>query len=139
MRKAPAVVDTDVASAVFREHYLGYQLPGGLAATLDNRRLAISLITFGEAYFGARKAKWGPKRVVRMVRFYRESFFVVDVAGEDIAATYGHLRASTEAVGQPLAPNDLWIAACASVNGLPVITLNQRHFEPLRIFGVTLL
>jgi hypothetical protein len=31
------------------------------------------------------------------------------------------------------------IAMCASANGLPLITLNRRHFEPLTIFGLTLL
>jgi predicted nucleic acid-binding protein len=38
-----------------------------------------------------------------------------------------------------IADNDLWIAACATANGLPLATLNRRHFEPLTIFGLTLL
>jgi predicted nucleic acid-binding protein len=58
---------------------------------------------------------------------------------EDTAAEYGYLRASAEAVGRPIGDNGLWIAACASANGLPLVTLNRRHFEPLTIFGVTLL
>ena len=38
-----------------------------------------------------------------------------------------------------IADNDLWIAAYATANGLPLATLNRRHFEPLMIFGLTLL
>jgi predicted nucleic acid-binding protein len=34
---------------------------------------------------------------------------------------------------------DLWIAACATANGLPLATLNRRHFESLTILSLTLL
>lgn len=139
MPEGPALVDTDVASALYRERYFDRRVPAALAGALVNRRLAISLITLGEAYYGAHKRKWSPERTARMLGFYREMFDVVGVADEDTAAEYGYLRASTEAVGQPIADNDLWIAACASANGLPLVTLNRRHFEPLTIFGVTLL
>jgi predicted nucleic acid-binding protein len=137
--EGPALVDTDVASTMYRERYFDRRVPAALANALANRGLAISLITLGEAHYGARKRKWSSDRTARMLSFYREMFDVVGVANEDTAAEYGYLRASTEAVGQPIADNDLWIAACASSNGLPLVTLNRRHFEPLTIFGVTLL
>ncbi len=73
-----------------------------------------------------------------MLAFYEEMFDVIP-GDKETAAEYGRLRASTEAVGRPIADNDLWIAACASANGLPLVTLNSRHFEPLTIFGVVLL
>jgi predicted nucleic acid-binding protein len=60
-------------------------------------------------------------------------FDVVALADEGAAAEYGYLRASTESGGQPIADNDLWIAACATANGLPLARLNRRHFEPLTI------
>jgi hypothetical protein len=47
--EAPALVDTDVASALYVQRYYGHRVPASLAATLRNRRLAISLITLGEA------------------------------------------------------------------------------------------
>jgi tRNA(fMet)-specific endonuclease VapC len=114
-------------------------VPAPLARILAARRLAISLITFGEAHYGARKRKWGPSRTARLLAFYQDSFDVVPLADGDVAAEYGYLRASTEAVGRPVADNDLWIAACATANGLPLVTLNRQHFEPLTIFGLTLL
>jgi predicted nucleic acid-binding protein len=137
--EGPALIDTDVASTLYRERYFDRRVPVSLADALADRRLAISLITLGEAHYGARKRKWGTERTARMLRFYQEMFDVVGVADEETAAEYGYLRASTEGVGQPIADNDLWIAACASANGLPLVTLNRRHFEPLTIFGVTLL
>ncbi len=139
MPEEPVLVDTDVASALYLERYYDRRVSASLAGTLATRRLAISLITLGEAHYGARKRKWGPPRTTRMLAFYQEMFDVVPLADDDTAAEYGYLRASTESVGQPIADNDLWIAACATANGLPLVTLNRRHFEPLTIFGLVLL
>jgi predicted nucleic acid-binding protein len=133
-----ALVDTDVASTLYRERYFDRRVPAQLAKALTNRRLAISLVTLGEAHYGARKRKWAPDRSTRMLAFYEEMFDVVP-GDRETAAEYGLLRAGTEALGRPISGNDLWIAACASANGLPLVTLNRRHFEPLTIFGVTLL
>ena len=135
----PVLVDTDVASALYLERYYDRRVSDSLAQTLATRRLAISLITLGEAHYGARKRKWGPPRIARMLAFYQEMFHVVPLANDDTAAEYGYLRASTESVGRPIAGNDLWIAACATANGLSLVSLNRRHFEPLTIFGLTLL
>jgi predicted nucleic acid-binding protein len=135
----PILVDTDVASALYLERYYGRRVPASLAGTLATRRLAISVISLGEAHYGARKRKWGPPRTMRMLTFYREMFDVVSLVDDDTAAAYGYLRARTESVGQPIADNDLWIAVCATANGLALATLNRRHFEPLTISGLTLL
>lgn len=53
----PVLVDTDVASALYLERYYGRRVTASLAATLATRRLAVSLITLGEAHYGARKRK----------------------------------------------------------------------------------
>jgi predicted nucleic acid-binding protein len=90
----PVLVDTDVASALYLEHYYGRRVSASLARSLTTRQLAVSLITLGEAHYGARKRKWGPPRTSRMLAFYQEMFYVVP---------------------------------------------NRRHFEPLTIFGLTLL
>jgi predicted nucleic acid-binding protein len=47
--------------------------------------------------------------------------------------------AATEALGRPVPSNDLWSAASASAAGLPLVTLNRRHFEPLTLHGLRLL
>jgi predicted nucleic acid-binding protein len=43
-----------------------------------------------------------------------------------VAVEYGRLRAATEALGRPVASNDLWIAGSATANGLPLIDLRFR-------------
>jgi predicted nucleic acid-binding protein len=135
----PAIVDTGVASALYRERYYDRRVPAALAGILGVRQLAISVISLGEAHYGVRRRDWGAQRTARMLTFYRAMFDVVPVGDEDTAAEHGELRAKTEAVGQPVADNDLWIAACATANGLPLVTLNRRHFESLTRFGLTLL
>jgi predicted nucleic acid-binding protein len=59
--------------------------------------------------------------------------------GQTVAVEYGRLRAATEGLGRPVPGNDLWIGASAMANGLPLITLNRRHFEPLTLHGLRLL
>jgi predicted nucleic acid-binding protein len=65
-------------------------------------------------------------------------FAVVPVDG-DVAVEYARLRSATEGLGRPVADNDVWIAATATANGLPIATLNRRHFEPLSLHGLTVL
>jgi predicted nucleic acid-binding protein len=43
------------------------------------------------------------------------------------------------ALGRPVPGNDLWIAVSAAANGLPLVTLNRWHFEPLTLHGLRLL
>jgi predicted nucleic acid-binding protein len=73
-----------------------------------------------------------------MLTFYAHSFGVVEF-GRAVAVEYGRLRTATEVLGRPVANNDLWIATSATANGLPLVTLNRRHFEPLTLHGPRLL
>lgn len=102
------------------------------------RPLAISVITLGGASHGALSRKWPPRRTAEMLAFYADRFGRVEF-GRGVAVEYGRLRAATEALGRPVASNDLWIAGSATANGLPLVTLNRRHFEPLRLHGLWLL
>jgi hypothetical protein len=55
-----------------------------------------------------------------------------------VPRVWGRLVADREAVGSPVAANDAWIpAACCIVAGVPLMTLNRKHFEAIR--GLTLL
>jgi predicted nucleic acid-binding protein len=56
-----------------------------------------------------------------MLAFHADSFGVVEL-GRAVAVEYGRLRAATEALGRPVASNDLWIAASATANGQPLVT-----------------
>jgi hypothetical protein len=64
-----------------------------------------------------------------MLAFYADNFGLIDL-GRPLDVEYGRLRAATVGLGRPIPGNDLWNAASATSNGLPLITLNRRHFEP---------
>lgn len=48
------------------------------------------------------------------------------------AASYGRVRAGLEAVGTPIGPNDMLIAAHALSRGLTVVTDNVREFKRVK-------
>lgn len=48
------------------------------------------------------------------------------------AASYGRVRAGLEAVGTPIGPNDMLIAAHALSRGLTVVTDNVREFRRVK-------
>ena len=54
-----------------------------------------------------------------MLASYDDSFGLIEF-GRTVAVEYGRLRAATEALGRRVASNDLWIAASATANGLPL-------------------
>jgi hypothetical protein len=91
-----ALIDTDVASVLYRSGLFQRVMPAELVQAVTDRSLAISVITLGEASYGALLRKWSPWRTAEMLEFYT-----------------GH--------------------------GLPLITLNRRHFEPLTLHGLALL
>jgi predicted nucleic acid-binding protein len=78
--------------------------------TATGRSLAISVITLGEASYGALLRKWSAWRTAEMLEFSTGHFAVVEL-GREAAVEYG----------------------------LPLVTLNRRHFEPLTLHGLALL
>jgi predicted nucleic acid-binding protein len=134
----PALIDTDVASVLDRARLFRRVMPAGLARLVAGRPLALSVITLGEASYGALSRKWSARRTTEMLAFYADHFDIIEL-GRPVAIEYGRLRAASEALGRPVAGNDLWIAASATGNGPPLVTLNRRHFEPLTLHGLRLL
>jgi predicted nucleic acid-binding protein len=58
---------------------------------------------------------------------------------EEIPEAYGFLRGEAAAAGYTLGQNDCWIAACCVSHGLPLLTRNRKHFEPLEPLGLVLI
>jgi len=88
----PALVDTDVASVLYRARLFQRVVPAGLVGVVANRPLAISVITLGEATHGALSRKWSVRRTAEMLAFYADSFDVIKL-GQSVAVEYGRLRA----------------------------------------------
>jgi hypothetical protein len=124
------VLDTDVASRLMRG-----TLPLDHLAALRTGTAAITFVNVAEMFKGAFKAAWGPSRTGQL-----ESWLAgrpVLPYDATVARVWGRLVADCEAAGNPVAANDAWIAACCIAAGVPLMTLNRKHFEVIP--GLTLL
>lgn len=116
------LLDTNIISALMRD-------PRGAVAArirmVGEAAVATSVIVAGELRFGARKA--GSGVWVERVEKVLAAIEVLPLdAGVD--AHYGSLRAYLTQRGQPIGPNDLWIAAHALALGATLVTANTDEF-----------
>ena len=101
--------------------------PAGFAPRLPLRECGISIIVLGELEWGVAQSsrveenRAGLRDLLAAVR-------VVDLDAE-VARQYGRLRAHLRSIGQPIGPNDLWIAAHALARDVPLITHNLAEFQ----------
>ncbi|MDD2500992.1 MAG: type II toxin-antitoxin system VapC family toxin [Geobacter sp.] len=103
-----------------------------LAAGID--AVALPFITVSELYYGAYKSQ----RIevnLQLVRNLTEQLTVLE-SDEAISELFGDLKAGLEKSGMIIDDADLYIAACAKVHGLTLVTNNIKHFK--RIKGLKL-
>lgn len=87
---------------------------------------AISTIVLGELERGKRLTQ-RPDYIERFDRFIAGmTVCVLDAAA---SREYASIRVELEAQGQPIGPNDLWIAAHARALNVPLVTNNIREFS----------
>jgi tRNA(fMet)-specific endonuclease VapC len=80
-----------------------------------------------ELFYGAMRSG-NPKRNLARQQEFLNLF--VSLPLDDLAATKaGEIRANLAALGTPIGPYDLLIAAIAIVNNLTLVTHNTREFE----------
>ena len=89
-------------------------------------KLAMSQITLGELHFGVVKSK-NPTSPAQFAKL-RAVLAVVPLS-DTAAEHYGQVRAHLESSGQPIGPNDTWIAALALATGRTVVTNNLGEFS----------
>lgn len=121
------VVDT----TVFIEHLRASDKTDTALGNLpDGTSLHVSVVTLYELHLGATTPS---KRqdVETLLRGTTPLPFTPQVA-EEAARTYQDLRSRNQMIGH----RDIFIAATALVHGLPVKTLNRKHFS--RVAGLTL-
>jgi toxin FitB len=116
-----AVLDTDVASASFRN-----RLPERLRARLAGQTLCISFVTLGELTKWATLRSWGRRRLGELAE-WRQHVAVLEY-DEAVAIKWGQLQARAQQRGRPRPVNDTWVAACCLVDELPLATLNTKDF-----------
>ncbi len=101
-------------------------------ARLKVGEAAISVITYGELFYGAEKSE---QREVAMRQLEElASLLLVLPLPVDAGRSYGALRGELEARGRVIGNNDLWIAAHARAAKLILVTNNEREFQ--RVSGL---
>jgi tRNA(fMet)-specific endonuclease VapC len=91
---------------------------------------ALSVITYGELFYGAAKSA----RRVQVLERLGELVQLLPALSlpETAAEAYGAIRAKLETKGEMIGNNDLWIAAHAAVAGLTLVTNNESEFRRVR-------
>jgi tRNA(fMet)-specific endonuclease VapC len=130
------VVDTDVYSYLTSSNS---QRAIPYKKHLDGNIITLSFITVGEQYAGyLKQIKNGAWPAVRLQKLEAGLQSVAIIPYDiEVCRTFGDLKAEMEKSGRTVAPNDLWIAACAKRHSLSLITNNRKHFE--NIPGLTII
>jgi tRNA(fMet)-specific endonuclease VapC len=97
-------------------------------------QMAISVIALGELLTGAARSSdvhAAKQRIAALAS-------VADVLPlpPEAADHYAIIRSELEKRGEPIGPNDLWIAAHAKAEGMTLVTNNEREFK--RVKGLKL-
>ena len=124
--------DTDILSATMRRDP-PLRLIRRLAVTPPSQQFTTA-ITYGEMIYGAAKRK--SEALADRIRALLNHAITIVPFDDAAAERYGHLRATLESDGMPLAEPDLRIAATALSRSLTLVTANTRHFN--RIPGLTI-
>ncbi|QEE60824.1 type II toxin-antitoxin system VapC family toxin [Salinibacterium sp. dk2585] len=94
--------------------------------SLDHARLPlqqhVSVISRGELYAGVHASQTPEVRAARLATLESIAGLSLLAIGRDEATEWGRLRYALAAAKRRVNVNDLWIAAIAVANGLPVIT-----------------
>ena len=119
----PLAIDTDAFSAV----YGGRGRQAEFAGLIAGHPLAMPFPVVGELKVLALRAPLGPKRVQALERAI--SACVVIPSDARVVDQWAALRAKLISRLKGEGINDLWIAACCLVHGLPIVTNNRGDFE----------
>jgi len=89
--------------------------------------MGMSLITYGELFYGAKKSHH-PRKTAGMLD---ELTSLIPALPMPIQAAehYGNIRSTLEKHGKMIGNNDLWIAAHALALDLTIVTNNMREFS----------
>ncbi|MBA1836672.1 PIN domain-containing protein [Corynebacterium sp. zg912] len=95
--------------------------------------IAMSSIVLGELKVGAGKSPSNDR--AKVVKQLEQAYRLVGVGAAE-AAHYADIRTTLESAGQPIGPNDLWIAAQARANNCVLVTANTREFSRVPLLQV---
>lgn len=114
------ILDTNVVIAYFKG-------ASGLHEKLQAVPVwCLPVTVVGELLFGAYNSTKQEENLIRYHAFVKKSEVLAIDA--DTADAYAQIRFQLRKAGRPIPENDIWIAATAKVNEIPLVTLDT-HFE----------
>ena len=127
------VVDTDVASFVFKWHP---EFAPQYIEIIRGSELILSFMTLAEMRQGAPDANWGPRKR-DVLEAYLADFSVLH-SDSLLCSTWAAIRNESVRKGRQMGSADAWIAATALVLSTPLVTNNPRdyrHLEKLQLIS----
>ena len=80
--------------------------------------------------------EFGKRRLsIQLIREILESYLTLNLGYEDSILALKIFKDLIEK-GNPIDDNDIIIGACCIINNIPLLTLNKKHFEKLKKFGL---
>ena len=92
----------------------------------QNDDMSISVISYGELVFGAKKSSSVEKNL-KTVETIKSIFPLIDVT-PDVMEIFGEIKAGSKKTGRTVDDMDLLIASTAIANDMILVTHNTKHF-----------
>ena len=124
------MLDTDICI------YISKHRPPEVKARFERLKpgqIVMSVITYGELYYGASKSNQRAKALAELDTTVRG--IPIEDLTSTVSESYGIIRAALEKQGRVIGNNDIWIAAHAMSIGATLATNNDREF--LRVAGLS--
>lgn len=124
------MLDTDICI------YISKRRPPEVKARFERLKpgqMLMSVITYGELFYGANKSNQKAKALEELNTTVR--IIPVEDLTSTVAEAYGILRAALEKQGRVIGNNDMLIAAHAMSLGVTLASNNDREF--LRVAGLS--
>jgi tRNA(fMet)-specific endonuclease VapC len=123
------LLDTNVLVHLVRRDAVWTRIRDRYQPLLTDPTPIISVVTAGELRSLALQFKWGDEKV-RQMEFCLGYFRRISIDDPEIIRAYAVIDADSQLGGQPLAKNDVWIAATAAVTGARLLT-TDKDFDRL--------
>jgi tRNA(fMet)-specific endonuclease VapC len=109
-----------------------------VAALSQASWIGVPSIVLGELHAGFRLGSRRDRNEAELGQFLAHPVVEVIVVDEDAAGVYGDIVVALRSAGTPIPTNDIWIAALAAREGVPVLTYD-RHFADIGRIGARVL
>ncbi len=125
------LLDTNACIAVLNDGNSGVARK---LATIPRQEVTLCQIVKAELLYGTYRSSNVESNLALLASFFEQ--FSVLPFDDEATDTYGRIRAELAAIGKPIGPNDLIIAAITVRHEVTLVTHNTREFS--RVSGLRL-